>query len=214
MRTIILNGSPKADSKTSNTEIFIKHFIKDMKKPCEVRYIAKEDPKELAQYTQSFDTILMVLPLYIHAMPGIVMKFIECLEPEASGEKHIGFIIQAGFPETAQEKFVERYFAELAKQLHYNYLGTVSKGGAAAIYMFPKKFKKLYKQLSDLGRIYEETHVFDKEITKKLAYPYNLPKFQLGILKVLGKIGLDNVGWNMMLKQNQAFDKRLDKPFL
>ncbi len=95
------------------------------------------------------------------------MKFIEKLEPATTEGKYIGFIIQAGFIETAQERFVERYFADLAKQLNYNYLGTVSKGEAAAIYMYPKMFKKVLKLVADLGVAYEETHAFDKRYCKK-----------------------------------------------
>lgn len=47
------------------------------------------------------------------------MKFIEKLEPPASKSKYIGFIIQAGFMETSQERFVERYFEDLAIRLGY-----------------------------------------------------------------------------------------------
>ncbi|MDF2892010.1 MAG: hypothetical protein K0R80_2377 [Clostridia bacterium] len=214
MNTIILNGSPKGNSQSCNSKIYAEEFIKNMKNPCEIKCIANTDPKELARYVESFDAIIMILPLYIHAMPGIVMKFIERLERTTTEGKYIGFIIQAGFMETAQEKYVERYFADLAKQLNYNYLGTVSKGEAAGTYMFPKMFKKVLGLVADLGVIYEETHAFDKDIVKKLGKPYELSKSQLRLLKLVHMIGLDNVGWHKFLKQNNAFDKRLDKPFL
>lgn len=214
MNTIILNGSPKGNSANSNSRIFAEKFISNMKNPCEIKCIANSDPKELAQYVKSFDTIIIILPLYIHAMPGIVMKFIEKLEPAEAEGKYIGFIIQAGFIETAQERFVERYFADLAQQLNYNYLGTVSKGEAAGIYMYPQMFKKVLKLVADLGTAYEETHAFDKEIVKRLGKPYELTKFQLGLLNVVSKLGLDNVGWHKFLRANNALDKRLDRPFL
>jgi hypothetical protein len=146
-------------------------------------------------------------------MPGIVMKFIEELKPATSEEKYIGFIVQAGFIETAQHKFVERYFKDLANQLNYSYLGTVSKGEAAGIYMYPKMFKKVLKLLNDLGMAYEKTHTFDTEIVKKLAKPYELSKFKLWILKLVNKIGLGNIGWHKVLRKNNAYDKRLDRPF-
>ncbi len=41
MRTLIINGSPKA--KNGNTEIFIQKFINGMKSPCQISYVAKED---------------------------------------------------------------------------------------------------------------------------------------------------------------------------
>lgn len=214
MNTIVLNGSPKGNSKNSNSRIVAEEFIRNMKNPCEIRCIAKADPKELARYVADFDTIIFVLPLYIHAMPGIVMKFIEELEPAAAENKFIGFIIQAGFIETAQHKFVERYFADLAKQLNFSYLGTVSKGEAAGIYMYPKMFKKVLKLFADLGEAYEETHAFDQDIVKKLGKPYQLSKFQVWMLEAVKKIGLDNVGWHRELRKNNALAKRLDRPYL
>jgi multimeric flavodoxin WrbA len=214
MNTIILNGSPKGNSKNCNSRIFAEEFVRNMKIPCEIKCIAKSDPKELARYVQGFDTIIIILPLYIHAMPGIVMKFIENLEPAANEGKYIGFIIQAGFMETSQERFVERYFKSLAQQLNYNYLGTVSKGQAAATYMYPDMFKKILKLLNDLGVAYEETHAFDKDLVKKLGEPYEITKFQLGLLNLMDKVGLSNVWWHRELRKNNALDKRLDRPFL
>lgn len=214
MNTIILNGSPKGNSKNSNTRIFTEEFVRNMKNPCEIKCISNSDPKELSKYVQGFDTIIIMLPLYIHAMPGIVMKFIERLEPATIEVKSIGFFVQAGFIETAQERFAERYFADLAKQLNYNYLGTVSKGGAAGIYMFPKMFRKVLKLTADLGMAYEEIHDFDKHIVKRLGKPYELSKFQLWVLELSNKVGLNNVCWHKMLRQNNALDKRLDRPFL
>ena len=214
MNTIILNGSPKGNSKNSNSRIFAQEFVRNMKNPCEITCIAGADHKELAQYVQGFDTIIFILPLYIHAMPGIMMKFIENIEPTTDEDKSIGFIVQARFMETAQHKYVEPYFADLAKQLNYRYLGTVSKGEAAAIYMFPKMFKKVLKAVADLGTAYEQTHAFDQVLVKKLGKPYDLPKFTLAILKIVDKIGLGNMGWHKMLKQNNAMANRLDKPFL
>lgn len=214
MNTIILNGSPKGSSKNCNSRIFAEEFVRNMKIPCEIKCIANSNPKELANYVQGFDTVIIILPLYIHAMPGIVMKFIENMEPAANEGKYIGFVIQAGFMETSQERFVEHYFKSLAQQLNYNYLGTVSKGQAAATYMYPDMFKKVLKLLNDLGVAFEETHVFDKVIVKKLGEPYELTKFQLGLLNLMDKVGLSNVWWHKELRKNNALDKRLDRPFL
>ena len=187
MKTIILNGSPKGNSPKCNSRIFAETFVSKMKDPCEIKCIANEDPYELAKYIENFDTLIIVLPLYIHAMPGIVMKLIEAMEPAKEEGKYIGFIIQAGFMETSQERFVERYFADLAAQLNYVYMGTVSKGQAAAVYMYPKMFKKVLKLIADLGVAYEETRSFDKAIAEKLGAPYEISKSQLRILNLVGK---------------------------
>ena len=214
MKTLILNGSPKGNSKNSNSQIFAEEFIRSMKNPCEIKCIAKEDAKELSQYVKNNDVLIFILPLYIHAMPGIVMKFIEELEPAATEGKYMGFIIQAGFMETAQERFVEKYFQNLANQLNYYYLGTVSKGEAAGAYMFPKMFKKVFKLLNELGAEYEKSNSFNKDIVEKLGAPYELTKTQLRVLNLTCKLGLDQVGWNKFLRDNNALDKKLDRPFL
>lgn len=217
MNMIILNGSPKINIKESNTEIFISEFMKDMKNRYPVKYIARENHKELSNSLKDYDTILIFLPLYIHAMPGIVMKFIEELDESIMVGKNLGFLIQAGFPETAQEKYVVRYFEELSKELKCNYIGTVCKGEAAVAYMFPKKYKKLFKNLNELGSKFEDTKEYDKAISKQIAYPYNLSDYSLftrGAIKVGYKLGLCDMGWKMMLKKNNALDKSFDKPFI
>lgn len=214
MKTLIINGSPKGNTKNSNSRIICEEFVRNMKAPCDIRSITGSDLKELADDMSEYDHIIFVLPLYIHAMPGSMMNFLEQLEPTPVQGKSMGFIIQAGFTETAQEKYVERYFASLTKQLNYDYLGTVSKGEAAGIYMFPKMFKKVFRKFNELGRIYEETHAFSPELTKEIGKPYTLSKTQATVYQFLCDIGLNNIGWHKVLRQNNALDKRLDRPFL
>lgn len=214
MNTIIINASPKGKSQNSNTRIISEEFIRNMKVPCDISFIVNSDLEELAGHVEQYDTIIFILPLYIHAMPGIMMNFIEHLKPSSTKGKSMGFIIQAGFIETAQEKYVEAYFKALANQLNYDYLGTVSKGEAAGIYMFPKLFKKVLSKINMLGEIYEKTHAFDPKITEDLGKPYTLSKSQARTFQFFCDIGLNNIGWHKVLRQNKALDKRLDRPFL
>ncbi|MEW9094698.1 MAG: NAD(P)H dehydrogenase [Clostridiaceae bacterium] len=214
MSTIIVNGSPKG--KNGNSEIFINQFLKGMKTPCEVKYIVKENPKTLAEYIKGFDTIVFVLPLYIHSMPGVTMRFIEGLEPaESSENKSIGFILQGGFPESSQYKYAEKYFSSLSEELNRAYLGTVIKGGSANVStMSSFMTKKLFKSLERLGEIYEQTHTFDKSIIEDLKNPHEFTGFALKIMKIFTKTGLINSMWDKPLKKNGVFNKNLDKPFL
>lgn len=214
MNTIIINGSPRADK--GNSEIFIRQFMKGMTCSCKVKYISKENAKTLANYVQKFDTIIIVLPLYIHSMPGIVMRFIEQLEPALPHEnKSIGFILQCGFTESSQCKYVERYFKSLAQELNRTYLGTVMKGEAAGVYMMPSFMtRKLFKSLQKLGEIYEQTHTLDKSIIKKLQKPYELTGFTLKLLQFATKTGLNKILWHKLLRKNNAFNNKLDQPFI
>lgn len=217
MRTIILDGSPKNNIKESNTLIFINEFMRNINEKYPIKFISKEDPENLVQTISEYDTVLLFMPLYVHAMPGSVMKFIEKLNRETMSGKNIGFIVQAGFTESSQHRFVEPYFKQLAKDLNCNYLGTVSKGESAAIYMFPDKFKKVFPPLNKLGEIFHETNSFDKDICKELSYPYNisdLPFHTKLLLKILEKTNLSNFFWHMMMKRNNAYEHRIDKPFL
>lgn len=214
MRTLIINGSPK--SKNGNTEIFIKKFLKEMKAPHEICYAANEDKLQIANYMKQFDTVIVAMPLYIHAMPGIVMKLIECMEPAQDCGKSMGFIVQSGFMESVHSKYLERYLSSLTKQLNYTYLGTVIRGGSAGIYMMPEKMnKRLFKQLSTLGEYFERNGTFNIETVEEMAKPCKLSKGKSKLLQLLSGIGLgDNMFWNIMLKKNNAINEKLDKPFV
>jgi multimeric flavodoxin WrbA len=214
MNTIIINGSPKGNAKNSNSRIYAEEFVRNMQNPPEIRCLAGADYRQLAQYIQDFDTVIFIMPLYIHAMPGIVMKFIEVMEPLQTGHKYMGFIVQAGFMETSQHRYLEPYLADLTQQLGYTYLGTVSKGEAAGTYMYPHMFKKVFALLNDLGTAYEQTHAFDSDIVEKLSEPYELSGFKLGFLNLVTWLGLMNIGWHTKLRKNNAMKRRLDKPFL
>lgn len=213
MKTLILNGSPHA--KSGNTEIFIRNFVKGFKSPYEVRYVLQEDVEQLAQYILQFDTVIIAMPLYIHAMPGIVMRLIEHMKAAPDDGKAIGFIVQSGFVESSQSQYLERYLHAITKKLNYKYLGTVIRGNSAGISMMPEKMnQKLFKRLADLGKYFDETKTFNADIVEEFAKPYRLSKVQSRFMTFLYKIGVGNLLWNQMLKSNGAFEKRFDKPFI
>lgn len=213
MTTLIINGSPKGEK--GNTEIFINKFNEEIKNPYEVCYVVKEDSLKIANYMKDFDTVLIVMPLYVHAMPGIMMKLIECIKPTLHSEKSMGFIVQSGFLESSQSKYLEKYLSALTRNLNYNYLGTVIRGGSAGTYMMPEKMnKKLFQQLNKLGKYFEENGSFNKEVMEVLAKPSELSKSKSNLMQIFNKIGLgDSMFWNMMLKKNKAKDKKFDRPF-
>ncbi len=213
MNTLIINGSPKAEK--GNTEYFIREFMKDQKTVYEVRYAAKEDSLFLANYLETFDTVIFAMPLYIHAMPGIVMKIFECMRQVKEEHKSIGFMVQSGFAESAQSKFLERYLEVFSRRLGYYYLGTLIKGSCAGIYMMPERFnKKLFLGLNRFGINFEETGEFDQELVKEFGKHYKFTKVQCRFFTFLQKIGLEsNLFFNMMIKQNNAYDQRYNQPF-
>lgn len=213
MKTVIINGSPKG--KNGNTEIFIQEFMKGMKVPCEIRYAVKESSQQLAEELKEFDRVIVAMPLYIHAMPGIMMKLFELMEPGPNEGKSMGFIIQSGFIESKQSKYLEQYLSGLTRRLNYDYLGAVIKGGSAGIYMMPESMnKKLFMRLQRLGEHFGEKGSFHQEVVKEMASPEMLTKGKSRLYQFFYKVGLgDSIFWRMQLKQNQAWDRRFDQPF-
>jgi len=74
--------------------------------------------------------------------------------------------------------------------------------------------KKLFRSLERLGEIYEQTRSFDKAIVESLKKPYELTGFNLKKMNFAMNIGLGKIMWHKFLKENGAFDKKLDKPFI
>lgn len=213
MSTIILNGSPKGNTVRSASYFVAKAFVSKMKKPCEIISIAKTDCNEIIDTISDYDNIIIIMPNYVHAMPGIVMKLFERFPIVKNDTKSIGFVVQAGYTEGIEEEIISRYLEQFAKKHGYKYLGTVIKGEAAGIAIFPDKFKKLAGKFADFGLLYESTGCFDKNYMKDFAKPYQLSKsLKLGI-NFLHKTGIGNLGWHIMLKKHNAYEKRLDRPY-
>lgn len=165
MKTLLLNGSPNALQ--GNSQIFIDKFNEGFSESCEVICIRHKKPQEVASYMHTFECVLIVMPLYIHAMPGIVLKLFEAME--YNDKQKIGFIIQSGFSESSQSRFAVRILEHQVKRLGSEYVGTEIKPGAAGIKMMPEKAnKQLFEQLRLLGAKFSKTNQFDKALIRQL----------------------------------------------
>jgi NAD(P)H-dependent FMN reductase len=213
MSILLINGSPKG--KNGNTELFIRHFAAGIKAPYEICYAANDSSAQIAEHIKQFDTVIFAMPLYVHAMPGIVMKIIECMEPAPDGGRALGFLVQSGFMESAQSKYLEQYLSSLAIRLNCTYLGTVIKGGSAGVSMMPEKMNRgLFRQLRALGERFSLDGTFDQEAIRALSKPVTLKRGRCRLLQTMSRMGLgDRMFWNFMLKHNKAFPNRFDRPF-
>ncbi len=214
MKTILVSGSPKGRSSQSNSAILMSKFICRMKEPCDMLYVTGSNPEALAGEIQKYDTVIFFLPLYIHAMPGQLMALFENLLPAKREGQAMGFVIQAGFIETEQHQYLNAYLPSICKRLGYRHLGTVNKGEAAGIYMFPKLFKKTLSRFEALGECFERDGNFNADLVKELGQPYRLSKGKARLFQLMCDIGINQAGWNKMLKQNGALERRFDRPFL
>lgn len=209
MNTLIINGSPKG--KGGNTEAFIRQFILGAGQDYPVLYAVKEPVKDLAANAAQADTLLIFMPLYVHAMPGIVMKLFEQMTPAKKGQK-IGFVVQAGFTEGAQARFLVRYLNAFAERMGYENLGIVTKGDAAGTTMAPAFMtRKLFKRLQALGTHYAQSGQFHKETAVLLAGIYEISPRQAKVYELC--TGINHIIWHKFWRDNGVFEQGLDRPF-
>jgi hypothetical protein len=213
MKTIIINGSPKGNSEKSASYFLAKAFVRQMKNPADIIPLAKADFNQVAAQVAEADCILFFFPNYIHAMPGIMKKFMEVM-PQANRENQmLGFVVQAGYMETVEEEILIRYLEIFSRQKGYRHLGTVAKGEAAGIGIFPEKFGKLADRFAAFGEAFEGEGLFPEEYVKEFGKPYELSWQLAAIINLLNLTGIGNLGWNIFLKKNKAYARRYDRPY-
>ena len=150
-------------------------------------------------------------------MPGIVKSFIDSLKPLCKNKDNssIGFIVQSGFPEAYHSRFVERYLEKLAKRLNCQYIGCIVKGGIEGTRMMPPFMtKKIFNSFYELGKAYGKSGKFDQTLLDRLAKPEHLSALMRLFYNFGRLFGMVNVYWDKQLKDNDAFEKRFDKPYI
>jgi multimeric flavodoxin WrbA len=219
MRLTIFNGSPRGKKSNSKVliEQFLRGFIETEGNTYEIFYLNRVN--DAAAFQQAFakaDYVLLATPLYTDSMPGVVMAFIEALQPFVGqeGNPPIGFIVQSGFPEAGHSRPLERYFEKLSSRLGSPYLGTIIKGGAEGIQIQHEKMThKLFEAFYQIGHHFGVTGEFDQGLVTRLAKPEHYPKWSIPIFKVLLKTNFGKFYWNMQLKENGAYENRFAQPF-
>lgn len=215
MKLTVFNGSPRG--KSSNTALLLEHFINGFMatggNTHELAYLVQtNDSDKFVKLFQEAEQVLLAFPLYTDAMPAIVKAFFESLEPLCGrqGNPGIGFIVQSGFPEAVHSRYLERYLEKLARRLGCGYKGTVIRGGVEGIRVEPPSMTRgLFKSFYQLGKSFGETGKFDERIVLKLARCQKLTKLQFQVFKFFG----EKTYWDKLLKENNAFEKRFDKPY-
>ena len=216
MELTIFNGSPRG--KVSNTKVLVDQFLDGFMKrngnSYKIVYLnTTKDSDYLVKMFEEAEKFLLAFPLYVDSMPAIVKTFIESLEPLCGRKENpdIGFLVQSGLPESIHSRYVERYLKKLSARLGCNYMGTIIKGGVEGVQAKPVRMnKKLFNSFYQIGKIFGETGKFDEEIIDRLAQPERYSKFYLWLFKLFGKFWY----WDMMLKKNNAYEKRFAKPYV
>ncbi|MCK8058379.1 MULTISPECIES: hypothetical protein [unclassified Fusibacter] len=167
-----------------------------------------------AQWADKFskdEHVLFFMPLYVHAMPFRVMKFIELLAPSKGS---ISFVVQSGFPESSQSHYLEAYFEQLSLRLDRTYLGTAIKGGIEGLQIRPPQSQdKMIAPFVSLVKTVVSTGRFDSSQVDQMAKPVFLTKITQFLFGTVAPKRLRNFYWNKLLKKNNAFEKRFEQPY-
>ena len=220
MKLTVFNGSPRGTG--SNTRVLLDHFIAGFEETpgnsTEIFYlnhVKRQD--EFVRAFRAADNIVLAIPLYTDAMPGVVKTFIESLAglSGSPGKKSIGFIVQSGFGEPVHSRYVQRYFRKLAARLGCRYIDTIVRGGAEGIKVQPPFMtKKLFRSFRELGASYGKTGRFDENIIRSLARRERYSPAMKLLFSVMSILGLTDYYSNGQLKKNGAYDRRFDRPYM
>lgn len=215
---VIYNGSPRGNQ--SNSRLLIEKIMLGMKEQgidqIEVRNLIKiKEHKVWAEEFGLSENNLFVFPLYVHAMPGCVMKFFEQLKPVNNKEVHMAFFVQSGFPETSQSYYLRPYLELITKRLGVSFDGTIIKGGVEGTRMKPDKAnKKLFQQMKVMGETYASKGMMNVDLKKEYEKAEYMSKVAQFVFSLFSLTGLTNLYWDYMLKKNDAYKKRFAKPYI
>ena len=182
----------------------------------EVHYLNGDSRRRVAADAfRCCDLAIIAFPLYVHAMPGIVMTWLEMLEPLAPERRAgVGFIVQSGLPEARQSRAVEAFLNRLPPRLGAEHVGTVIRGGVEAMRFAPAfMFRKMRRAFTELGRELALDRRFSESTICALAGHETMPAWRRAFFRALKTAGIADRCWETPLKKNDAFERRFDKPY-
>jgi len=218
MKFLVFNGSPRG--KASNTELLLENFRKGLEEKgdhhWDLVYLNKTNNRDdhIIKMKEA-DVMILGFPLYTDSLPGIVSYFIEGLDTE-EGYNNVKaiFLVHSGFGEGIHTEWLEKWFEKLCARTKMDYIGTIRKPGSEGLKMMPDNMTaKVFSKINALGRSFDTKGVLNPELLKKLHRPRKYNFFTRGLIRVFSLFGLTNFYWNMMLKKNNAYDHRFDRPY-
>lgn len=209
------NGSPRG--RRGNTPVMLDQLAKGFGKSAQTYHLVRmRETQTMVKAFSQAECNILGFPLYTDAMPGIVKHFFEALEPLAGNETNppIGFLVQSGFPEGLQSRFVERYLEKFAARLNSPYLGTIVKGGGEGTRAMPPQMTQpLFNNLQALGKSLAEGGRFDPHILEALSKPERYPAILGPLYRLILRLPQAHAYFDNMLKQNGAYEQSFARPF-
>ena len=218
MKLIVFSCSPRTEI-TSNTATIVgafkNGFLSEGKGDIDVYFLYKRS--EWDNYRKLFNEnyeIIFALPLFVECIPGLLMEFLETLEPKinVTSKTKIGFILNSGFEEACQLRTCEKYLETLPSYLNCEYSGTLFKGGMFMLSVASDKQKtKMLKPFIEMGKIYAKERLFEKSKVTEFASPekYSLLFRFLIILFT----PINTIAWNIVTKKMGATEKLNKRPY-
>lgn len=216
MKLTFINGSPRGAS--SNTDRLMGHFIEGfLETPgnsVETFYIIKERPgfENILKAVEQAGTVIIGFPLYVDAMPGSVKEFIEALAPLKGRRPDLTvmYLVQNGFPETAHNRYVEKYCEKLTKRMGFRYGGAICKGGCEGLSVQPPFLvEKVFNLFRESGRSFGASGVLDSTLLAKLAHPEHLkPENVKQVIQMV-----NGFLWDQWMKKNGVEHLSFAKPY-
>lgn len=175
MHLVIINASPRVETK-SNTARIIRAFVRGYEvsgNTTEVWHLS--DKKQWAGAKEAYeknDNVLFAIPLYVENVPGIMLEFLETLQPKKETGTKMSFILQGGFAEASQLRCGEAYLEMLPSYFNCEYNGTLIKGDNFGLSWVPENMaEKMAAHYEKMGRSFAEKKTFYKEEVNEFAAP-------------------------------------------
>lgn len=205
MHLVIINASPRIEEK-SNTAKIIKVFLRGFTKngnTAEIWHLS--DKKQWADAKAAYesnDNILFAIPLYVENVPGIMLEFLETLEPKKENGTKMAFILQGGFAEASQLRCGEAYLEKLPGYFNCEYNGTLIKGDNFAPAWLPQKAgEAMLAPYEAMGEVFAGIGCFEKETATEFAKPEYFSEKDIRRFNGLGK-RMQKLMFNYMAKKN------------
>lgn len=214
MHLAIINASPRVEAK-SNTARIIRTFLKGFEKggnTAEVWHLSDRKQWESAKEAyEKNSNILFAIPLYVENIPGIMLEFLETLQPKKEAGTKMSFILQCGFAEASQLRCGEAYLEILPSYFNCEYNGTLIKGDNFAPAWLPEKqANKMVAHYEKMGLSFAQKGTFDKEEVNKFAAPEYFSQKQIRLFNCIN--WLQKMMFRHIAKKNGCKRPLDDKP--
>ena len=216
----LLVGSPRGPNSTSNSlGTYLVEKLEQKGVPYERVYICQclsSEAKKAAllRIVDESDLIIFAFPLYVDSLHSQVIETLELIAEHTKGkhdldEKSVVAISNSGFPETKQNTTALAVCRLFAKQVGFNWAGSLAMGGGEMIAGQP---------LSELGgRVRGKTKALEIA-ADALAQGDPIPENAVASMSKLGVprwmyLWIANRRWKRKAKKNIAIKKMYDQPF-